>query len=148
MKNNLIILGIVSFFLIFLFNIPKKPAVISSVKIAGREVRVDLVTTEAEQIKGLSDRKNLAENSGMLFVFEKSGNYPFWMKDMNFSIDMIWLGEDLKVIYIKKDARPESYPESYGPSDSLPKAKYVLEVVSGFSEKNNLKEGDKVEFVY
>ena len=79
----------------------------------------------------------------MLFIFEKPGKYYFWMKDMNFPIDMIWIGEDMRVIYIKKNAQPESFPKTYGPDID---SKYVLEVVAGFSEKNNLKEGDRAEF--
>ena len=80
----------------------------------------------------------------MLFVFDKPGQYPFWMKDMNFAIDIIWIGEDLRVVYIKKDARPELYPETYTPTEN---AKYVLEVPAGFSEKNNLKVGDSASFL-
>ena len=64
---------------------------------------------------------------------------------MNFPIDIIWIGEDMKVVYIKKNAQPISYPESYSPTID---AKYVLEVVANFSDKNNLKEGDSVEFFY
>jgi uncharacterized membrane protein (UPF0127 family) len=48
------------------------------------------------------------------------------------------------VIFIKKDAQPESYPEIFTPKES---ASYVLEVISGFSEKNNLKTGEKVKFL-
>ena len=118
---------------------------IKYVKIAGQNIKVDLALTNQEQTQGLSGRPSLDNNSGMLFIFEYPGNYPFWMKDMNFPIDMIWLSEDMKVVYIKKDARPEDYPATYGPDQD---AKYVLEVVSGFSEKNNLKEGDQVEFIY
>ena len=70
------------------------------------------------------------------------------MKDMNFSIDMIWISENMKVVYIKKNARPESYPESYGPEGNDKPAKYILEINSGFSEKNNLKIGDSVLFTY
>jgi uncharacterized membrane protein (UPF0127 family) len=66
------------------------------------------------------------------------------MKNMNFPIDIIWIGEDLRVVYIKKDAKPESYPEAFTPNQD---AKYVLEVFSSFSEKNNLKVGDRVEFL-
>ncbi len=78
----------------------------------------------------------------MLFVFDKPDIYSFWMKDMLFPIDMIWISEDGKVVYIERDARPESYPNSFIPDAP---AKYVLEVNAGFSEKNNLKVGDKVE---
>ena len=127
--------------------------IIRYVRIAGVNIRVDLALTSTEQERGLSGRNILNNNEGMLFIFKYPGHYPFWMKDMNFPIDMIWLGEDLKVIYIKKDARPESYPATYGPEDvptqvGIPTevgTKYVLEVVSGFSDKNNLQVGDRAE---
>ena len=121
------------------------PANIKYVEIGGQSVRVDLALTDAEQQQGLSGRKSLAKNEGMLFVFNKPGRYFFWMKDMNFPIDMIWLGENMKVVYVKKDARPELYPETYGPSVD---AKYVLEVPDNFSNQNNLKIGDNIEFTY
>lgn len=116
---------------------------IKYVKIAGQDIKVDLALNEKTQRQGLSGRKELKENEGMLFVFDKSGKYPFWMKDMNFPLDIIWLSEDLEVVYIKKRALPESFPENFIPEKN---AKYVLEVVSGFSEKNNLKAGDRAEF--
>jgi hypothetical protein len=122
--------------------------------IAGQKVMVDLALTPAEQEQGLSGRKDLAENQGMLFVFNTPGKYSFWMKDMNFPIDMIWLApsgggdREAKVVYIKKNADPKLYPENYGPGINDGDAKYVLEVVSGFSEKNNLKVGDEVIFHY
>ena len=112
---------------------------IKYIKIAGQVIKVELALTSGEQAQGLSGRQGLNYNEGMLFVFSQSGNYPFWMKEMNFPIDIIWLGEDLQVVYIKKDARPESYPETYGPDEE---AEYVLEVVSGFADKNNLQMGD------
>jgi len=141
---------VIIFFIIgaFLINQPVKnlaPENIKYVKIAGQNVKVDLALTEEIQAQGLSGRVSLKDNEGMLFIFPQSGNYSFWMKDMNFPIDMIWLNENKKVIYIKRNARPEFFPESYGPDEN---SKYVLEVISGFSEKNNLKVGDRVEFGY
>jgi len=126
------------------------PQDIKYVQIAGQEIKVELALTEAEQNKGLSGRSELRDGEGMLFVFAKPGKYSFWMKDMNFPIDMVWFtpseggaGEVLKVVYIKKNADPKLYPETYGPETD---AKYVLEVVAGFSDKNNLKVGDSVVF--
>ncbi len=141
---------IVIIFIVFIFFFLHKPGVknITGLEINGKYVKVELALTPAQQEQGLSGRKTLAENSGMLFIFDKPGQYPFWMKDMNFPIDIIWLSEDMKVIYIKGDARPELYPESYGPSAVDGSAKYVLEVVDGFSDKNNLKVGDSVQFTY
>ena len=116
------------------------------VSIAGQKIKVELALTPKEHSQGLSGKTSLKENEGMLFIFEKLGQYSFWMKDMNFPIDMIWIGENKEIIYIKKDARPESYPETFGPSSDDNKAKYVLEVSAGFSDKNNLKIGDIIGF--
>ena len=116
---------------------------VKHVKIGGVSVAVELALNPASQAQGLSGRNQLGKNEGMLFVFDRPDQYAFWMKDMNFPIDIIWIGEDLQIVYIKKNAAPESYPETFTPEI---KAKYVLEVISGFSEKNNLKERDRVLF--
>ncbi|MEI8270149.1 MAG: DUF192 domain-containing protein [bacterium] len=117
---------------------------IKFVKVAGQMIKVELALTAKDQEHGLSGRKILENNTGMLFVFSKPGEFYFWMKDMNFPIDIIWIGDDLRVIYIQKSVRPSSYPNSFGPGVDN---RYVLEVSSGFSEKNNLKIGDSVEFL-
>ena len=118
---------------------------ISYVQMGGQNVKVDLALTEAEHTKGLSGKNELVENEGMLFVFDKPGKYSFWMKEMNFPIDIVWISSEMKVVYIKKNADPKLYPETYGPDTD---AKYVLEVVAGFSDKNNLKVGDSLKFIY
>lgn len=147
MKRNFLlgffIVAVFFFFVSYYFLTAVNFDNIKYVKIAGQNIKVILAETTLEQNRGLSGREKLNENEGMLFVFNHEGNYPFWMKDMNFPIDIIWLDENLKVVYIKKNALPQSYPESFSPGTN---AKYVLEVNAGFSEKNNLKEGDTAEF--
>ncbi|OGI79488.1 hypothetical protein A3F19_02095 [Candidatus Nomurabacteria bacterium RIFCSPHIGHO2_12_FULL_37_29] len=145
MKKNIPSFVLAVVFFILLFVIPKDHRNIKAIQIMGQNIRVNLATTDAAREQGLSGRENLKEDEGMLFVFDYPDKYSFWMKDMNFPIDMIWIGENKEIIYIKKNARPESFPESYGPTAD---SKYVLEIVSGLSSKNNLKEGDKVEFKY
>ncbi len=138
------------FFIAILFLVGKTDSTgnIKYVKITEQSIKVDLALTNTEQEQGLSGRSALKENEGMLFIFPKSGNYPFWMKDMNFPIDIIWIDEYKKVVFIEKNVLPESYPEIYGPSVYEQDAKYVLEIVSGFSAKHNLQVGDRVEFTY
>jgi len=147
MKKNLTSFTVLIIFFVFLSIFTQKSNLnnIKEIKIAGQSIKVDLAFTPTAQEQGLSGRSNLKEDEDMLFVFDKPGQYPFWMKDMNFAIDIIWIGEDLRVVYIKKNALPESYPESYGSNGT---SKYVLEVGAGFSDKNNLKVGDKIDFVY
>ena len=160
MKNKKLFIGIIiilflSLFLILFMSDTKKSKLsdfrsvsekntINFIKIGDKNIKVELATTESEQARGLSGRNNLAEDAGMLFIFDKPAKYSFWMKEMNFPIDMIWLSDDLHIVYIKNDARPESYPEDFTPTAD---AKYVLEVNAGFSEKNNLVVGNSVQFL-
>ncbi|MBX4216008.1 DUF192 domain-containing protein [Candidatus Parcubacteria bacterium] len=110
------------------------------VGLAGTTIRVAIADTPALWTQGLSGTPSMPKDAGMLFVFDTPDKYGFWMKDMNFPLDIIWLDELGKVIYMKKDALPSSYPESFGPA--LP-AKYVLEVNAGFAEQHGLMEGDQ-----
>jgi len=113
----------------------------ASVEIGGTVFTVDVVDTEIERAQGLSLRESLATNEGMLFIFEKPGMYSFWMKDMSFPIDIIWIDENLKVVYIKENAMPQSFPEIFTPSVS---AMYTLEVIASTTEKKKIKIGDDV----
>lgn len=114
------------------------------VSIGGQKLKVDLAISDLEKQKGLSVKEILPEDEGMLFLFDQPRKYAFWMKDMKFDIDILWLDKDGQIVYIAKNVTPESYPKTFIPSVD---ASYVLEVVSGFSTKNNLKVGDKVEFI-
>lgn len=156
-KNIFSILLIIIFIFLcfFLINYPctwrpclpkeaRPPSDIQSVKIAGKILKVELALTEKDQEQGLSGRDNLKEDEGMLFIFSYINKYSFWMKDMKFPLDIIWISDDYHVVYIKENAMPESYPESFSPDMD---SKYVLEVNAGFSKKNNLKVGDLVYFL-
>jgi len=118
---------------------------IKSIKIAGQDIKVELALTSEEQIRGLSGRTSLEDNAGMLFIFSNSGEHFFWMQEMNFPIDIIWFGGNKQIIYIKQNAQPENFPETYGPAQD---SKYVLEVPAGFADRHNFKIGDRVKFVY
>ena len=113
------------------------------ITINGTPISVEVADTLPAEARGLGGRTSLAENHGMLFVFDYPSRHDFWMKDMKFSIDMIWFDENLQVIYVKKNATPESYPNSFGPAQN---SKYVLEVVSGFVDQHNIKIGDSASF--
>jgi len=116
---------------------------ITTVQIGDISIDAETVANNASRALGLSGRENLDENEGMIFVFDIPGRYNFWMKDMNFPLDIIWLDESKKIIYIEENLSPDSYPESFGPEGD---AIYVLEVVSGFADKYGLETGDSVDF--
>ncbi len=115
-----------------------------TVKVGGAVVSADIADTSLKRMKGLSGRASLSDGDGMLFVYDASGIYTFWMPDMNFAIDIIWISSDGKVVYIKENAKPEDYPEKYTPSEY---ARYVLEVPSGYVKKNNIKIGSEVGII-
>ncbi len=100
---------------------------------------VDIVDTDAKRQKGLSGRDFLEAGRGMLFVFEESSRVGIWMKDMLFPIDIIWFDENLRIVGIKENALPESYPEVFFPEQD---AQYVLEVSAGEVQKNKIQISD------
>ena len=117
---------------------------IGHVEIGDTILKVSLATTKEEQDTGLSGRDSLKNDEGMLFIFPKPTVNYFWMKDMKFPIDIIWIDENSQVIYIEKNVSPDTYPQTFGPKvESM----YVLEVNAGFSEKNNLGIKNSVNFL-
>jgi uncharacterized membrane protein (UPF0127 family) len=102
----------------------------------------EVADTSIERERGLSGRSPLADTDAMLFVFEQPDKHCFWMKDMKFSIDILWFDADKKLVYEKRGATPESYPENF--CSDVP-AKYTVEVTTGVAEKNQLKIGDKLD---
>lgn len=120
----------------------------TQIEIANHLINVEIADTNAKRELGLSGHAPLLDDQGMLFIFNNIGKYSFWMKDMLFPIDIIWLIPSniegiVNVVYIEKNAQPNSYPATFGGKVD---AQYVLEVNAGFSDKNNLKIGDQIKF--
>lgn len=105
--------------------------------------KIEVVDNYESQVQGLSDRKRLGERSGMLFDFGDKRQRNFWMKNMHFPIDIIWI-EDDEIVNISKNCQPEGErPEKH--YQSLLPVNYVLEINAGISDKLDLKNGDKVK---
>lgn len=113
------------------------------IRIGNTVIDLQLALTKTDQEIGLAKFSSLPENEGMLFIFNKPDTYSFWMKDMKFPIDIIWISEDFKIIHIEKSLSPDTYPQGYAPKD---KALYVLEVNAGFSDTHSFTIGESVEF--
>lgn len=110
------------------------------VRIDGQTIYVDLDVTPAQQELGLGNRASLGAHQGMLFLFPRDQINMFWMKDMSFSIDMIWMADDGTIIYIQPNVAPSTYPDAFGPNEV---SRYVLEVPANFAADNGIKVGDK-----
>ena len=109
-------------------------------KIKDRVFKLEVADSEAKRTSGLSGRDSLPADQGMLFVFEKSARYGFWMKDMKFPIDIIWFNRG-RVVYIVENAPPDnSYqPAVYNPTFDADSA---LELRAGEVRRLGIKTGD------
>ena len=119
------------------------PKTITSISIGESNFKVLLADTPALRQQGLSGRESLEKDQGMLFLFEDSSVRHFWMKDMNFPLDIIWITEDLLVAGISKNVPVESYPETV--SSDVP-VRYVFEINALESDERGIKTGDSVFF--
>lgn len=103
---------------------------------------LELAQTLEEQKRGLMDRRHMAADFGMLFVYETAKPQSFWMKNTLMSLDMIFIGADERIVSIVERAEPRSLT----PRSSKGDAKYVLELIGGESSRAGIQRGDRVEF--
>ncbi len=92
--------------------------------------------------KGLSIFSSLKKRHGMLFLFPDEGIHSFWMKDMQFPIDILWFNSNGELCDIKERAKPEEYPAVYTPEC---RSRYVLEIPAGEGKKYQLRKGDTID---
>lgn len=113
------------------------------IKINSKIIIAQVADTESLRIQGLSGRNKLGKNKGMLFVFDNKDYYKFWMKDMKFPLDIIFINDD-RIVDIKENLAVPSGNQipSYRTKE---KANYVLEVNAGFCKDNHIRVGDKVD---
>lgn len=115
------------------------------VKIGDLKIPLEIAQTANEVQKGLSGRESLGPDKGMLFIFNKPDYYRFWMPNMNFPIDIIWISQNTIVGIHKNVSRQfdPANPKFYTPPQPVNR---VLEVNAGFAQKNNFKVGDEIIF--
>ena len=114
---------------------------LSRISVAGVPVYVTIADTTDAQEKGLSGTASLPANEGMLFVFDRDDYYHMWMKDMRYSLDMLWISEEGVIVHIEKNVSPDTYPQSFTSEDP---ARNVLELPAGFADHHDVKVGDRV----
>jgi uncharacterized membrane protein (UPF0127 family) len=137
-------------------NMLAKPAAKPRARLAsGKILSLEVRRTPEERALGLMFQKNLSEEEGMLFVFPEDGLHAFWMKNMRFSIDILWLDARGVVVHAEESVppcpdagaggrpsadEPEPCP-SYAP---LREARHVLEIPAGAAARNALRVGSHI----
>jgi uncharacterized protein len=112
---------------------------LATAQFGGVSLRIEYATTPAEREKGLSGRKDIPDNYGMLFVFPQSDRYGFWMKETLIPLDIFWINDKGQVVSIAADVATSSYPSVFYPSEP---AMYVLETKSGFAREHGIRNGE------
>lgn len=104
---------------------------------------IEIAETEYETQTGLMYRKTLENKQGMLFIFNDSQPRSFYMKNTEFSLDIIYIDASYTIVSIQENAQP--FNTSSLPSEKP--AKYVLEIKGGLCQQLNIEKGDKINFV-
>ena len=129
----------------------------TEIVVVGPFVRVDELVFPVEvaadsetRIRGLSGRASLDSGTGMLFVFENAEKFRFWMREMEFSLDIVWISSGCEVVDVSVDV---PFPDPGTPLNDLPRyspestSKYVLEINGGEAQALGLGVGDSVKFL-
>lgn len=114
------------------------------VQVGGGVYNAWVADTEAERIQGLSGVEKMSPGGGLLMQFDSDDKWGIWMKDMKIPIDIVWLDKAKKVVYIVKNASPETATSvTYTPLDE---ARYVLELTAGSVDKAGIHTGAIAQF--
>ncbi|MFN3872576.1 MAG: DUF192 domain-containing protein [Ignavibacterium sp.] len=127
------------------YTFTKEGELIFSDSLGNAKAKIDLEIADDEYQRqlGLMNRKEMTENQGMLFIFPRQDYLSFWMRNTFLSLDMIFVDESKTIVTIHKNTRilsDTSYP-------STKPAKYVVEVLAGFTDKYNIQVGDKIDWM-
>lgn len=118
----------------------------TTVVVNGYSLRVLEAASDQQRQRGLSKRKRLAENQGMLFIFSQEQPLAFWMKDMQFPIDIIWLDSKKRVVHMEQNlppCPPNGTCPAYQPNVL---AQYGLETTAGFVQKHHVVLGQVINW--
>lgn len=134
---SVIILLIIITSIVFLFNHDKK------IITPNKSFSVLIADTEKNRQTGLSNTKSLDIDTAKLFIFDKPDYYGFWMKDMLYPIDIVFLDSEMQVISYIDDVDTTSYPKTFYPESP---ALYVMEMNSGERKSSGLDKNTKVYY--
>jgi uncharacterized membrane protein (UPF0127 family) len=122
-----------------------------TIKLDSKILDVQIAETDAQKIRGLMFQNQLPDDQGMIFVFSQEQIAPIWMLNMQFPLDIIWFDANGNVVHIEKNVPPcksvlETATCTVQNADGK-KAKYVLEVTGGFTDKFHITEYSKMQII-
>ena len=128
---------------------PSAVPIVPIITLGDASFTMELAVTPDQRAQGLSGRASLAPGTGMLFVYKNEVSPRFWMKEMRFPLDMVWIDARCTVADVTHDVPPPAPDQALGGlptySPSVP-VQYVLEINAGEAKSAGLRRGDPVEF--
>ena len=121
------------------------PAVVPLTLPSGKVLQVEVMVSDEDRAMGLMFRSSLAEDRGMLFLFERPDFHSIWMKNCRFPIDIVWLDEEKKVVDVK-EAAPPCKADPCPVYQPMRRASWVVEISSGQAKREKLVRGAAVKF--
>ena len=122
---------------------PSEPEVILATRAGDQHVKVEVARSDPERQHGLMYRQKLEPGRGMIFLFEHPQRLTFWMKNTYIPLDMIFISNERKVLYVEENAEPLT-TQSRGPDED---SQFVLEVPGGWARAHGVERGVAVKFV-
>ena len=113
----------------------------------GKKISVEVADSVEKRSLGLGNRSGLENGWGMLFVFEKRKQHGFWMKDMEFPLDIIWL-DNHRIAYILRNVQPVKsgvIPPVMTPPEAV---NFVLEIYAGRADELKLQVGQHLKYQF
>lgn len=148
-KNSIILLvfllGVALYYYLSVDDKDKGP----QVRINNEYFYVDMADSEEEWTRGLSVRESLDKDRGLLFIFPDKKNRSFWMKDMNFPIDLVWINDNM-IVGIEENM---PVPDKEADLQDLPRYRspqavnYALEINAGLVNQLDIKVGDQIYYL-
>lgn len=117
----------------------------AAAEVNSKKISLLVANSEEERIKGLSGKNDLGKDQGMIFVFEGKSKYPFWMKDMKFPLDIIYISDDTVVDIIENVPHQINNTPNLNHYSNDIDANYVLELNAGKVKELEIKEGTKIK---
>jgi uncharacterized protein len=148
-KKRIITLGLMAVFLMSasFFLIDRKEETIIVVTFPnGREVEMEVADTPEKLLVGLAFRETLPANSGMLYIFESTGQNHVWTKEYRFPVDVMWVDESHHIVGLKEDVAPCRESDCPRYSSSPEAVRYAIQTEAGFIKQEGITVGQELKY--
>ena len=105
-------------------------------------IDIEVADNDQKTAQGLMYRSSMPENAGMLFLMPREDIQGFWMRNTYIPLDMIFVNSNKQIVTIHANTTPMNENSYISTAPAL----YVVEVNAGYCKKNNINEGDKIDF--